>query len=122
LETIAPPLFSHRRGWGQVAHEGIARFRGGDLHALGEPDLHHLRYGDFKTQLGPLGRALQELERRHMLLYPIGHVAASLIHMNANRLGLFQDEEHRLTYFLYALYDGFRHYIPATLPLTWEEI
>jgi len=23
LETIAPPLFSHRRGWGQVAHEGM---------------------------------------------------------------------------------------------------
>ena len=23
METIAPPLFSHRRGWGQVAHEGI---------------------------------------------------------------------------------------------------
>jgi hypothetical protein len=24
LESIAPPLFSHPRGWGQVAHEGIS--------------------------------------------------------------------------------------------------
>jgi hypothetical protein len=23
LESIAPPLFSHRRGWGQVAQEGL---------------------------------------------------------------------------------------------------
>jgi hypothetical protein len=23
LESMAPPLFSHPRGWGQVAHEGI---------------------------------------------------------------------------------------------------
>ncbi|WP_172955632.1 lantibiotic dehydratase [Thermus scotoductus] len=97
-------------------------FRGGTVGSGPPADQPAKWYGDFKTQLGPLGRALQELERRHMLLYPIGHVAASLIHMNANRLGLFQDEEHRLTYFLYALYDGFRHYIPATLPLTWEEI
>jgi thiopeptide-type bacteriocin biosynthesis protein len=77
---------------------------------------------DFRTRLSPPAQALRELEQRHELLYPLSHVASSLIHMHANRLALSQDQEQRLIHFLHAMYDGFRYYIPPTLPLeAWAD-
>jgi thiopeptide-type bacteriocin biosynthesis protein len=100
----------------------MAWCRGGTVGS--EPPADQLAnwHRDFKTLLRPPARALQDMEQRQELLYPLGHILASLIHMHANRLGLSQDEEYRVIHFLYALYDGFRHHIPTTLPLEgWEK-
>jgi thiopeptide-type bacteriocin biosynthesis protein len=48
---------------------------------------------------------------------PLSEIAASLVHMHANRWGLDRRQEHRVIATLRRTYDGFRHFVPEGIEL-----